>query len=379
MHSSRSKAESEPVQISKSSSTSLRPSSSYDASGIRWDSGVSFDSRMIEFIASELGIDLETSTCTWIVRDCLMRLLENNWVVEGSIFRHKFSGEKRSTNEIVETHRQLAIKVIEDTKSLALKREDPQYRIKECVYNKISSVETVFKNLNLHVKSEFYLIPIVTQFLDFSLQQYLENPHLFTVDSCCDIQHLITLISLERVLFLKYHFGILHCVNCSKLADGICGTCTDCLCSSCHIAIHRKGSRIDHSFVFFDQCVCSECTAKPAIVRCVDCSDLFCSQCFVQQHLKTIHHRVQFATVPMCFHCRLALGQIACTDCNEVYCQECARRIHRRKTDHHHRKKIYGKFHFKLVATLADLAAIPSGISDNLEQAKKFAESRISL
>lgn len=62
---------------------------------------------------------------------------------------------------------------------------------------------------------------------------------------------------------------------------------------------------MDHPAVFIEQCVCSECEQRSALVRCQDCVDLFCYDCFKNTHRygKRVKHCVRLPYTTFCYEC----------------------------------------------------------------------------
>ena len=361
MLSARSSANSEP-ETKRLVAAIPRPSSSYDPVQVHVDP-VAFDADVIYGLAKVLGVELDSQlNIQWIVRDCLLRLQEEQWVVQvistgsnsGILLKHERTGEERGTNEIVEIHRQLAERIKYDLKILEAARLDPIYKVKEAVYNPFLCVKEctracspelvnlIFQLLGIDLCQELYLVQVVKDQIEGSFLDMMDagGSHLITVDTCIEMEEFVVRIALERVRFIRSttEAGLVFCVNCKLLlADGICAACADCLCSACQVALHKHGSRLDHQFVFFEQCVCAECEEQAAVVRCVDCCDLFCRKCFRATHkvgLRT-SHSVQLPMTAICYHCRCAEASVACKPCGELFCGKCSDRIHIRSSSNH--------------------------------------------
>ena len=357
MHSSRSKAYSEP-ESKPLFPVKQRPESSHDHVQTIAEP-VSLNTEAIVALSKVLEIDLESPlNIQWVVRDCLLKLEEDNWIVEVvdkggepvMFLRHRNTGEKRNTNDIVAVYKELGVRIKYDLAQLEISRESVIFRIQELVYpgllsgdlsHACSVVDGILDLLRIDKECEFFLVPVVKNQLEDSFFQVANSggPHMITVNTCINVEELLIRISLERVRVFKSISELLYCVNCAdSLADGICAACADCLCSKCHFALHKRGSRMDHLFVFFPQSVCAECRLHSAAVYCCDCCDLFCANCFPKVHPAI--HRVQFPAPPMCAHCRLCEARFVCRECNEVYCEECLKVIHQRRKFHHTLKSL---------------------------------------
>ena len=355
MNSARSRANSEP-EIHRLVPVESRPSSSYEFR--KPDEEKELPSPIvIQALSEHLGISLDSSmNSQWIVRDCLLRLKEEGWtcaiVTHGTLqelmFHHVASAEKRSTHEIVELHRELASRIAHEYEQLVAKRRDPRYQIREHVYQQLvcqkdsrqvsspSLIETVLSLLKVNVLNEYYLAQVVKEELDaaYFRMQDIGGPNAVTIDTCFDLNQLVTKLALERVQYVKRlsDSRLLFCVQCHHaLADGICGSCGDCLCAPCHTSLHSHGNRLDHLFVFIEQVVCSECESRAADVRCTDCADMFCRSCFTATHQKgkRTKHCVRLPTSVFCFHCNFHEANVICLDCRDILCVRCSCRSHR--------------------------------------------------
>jgi len=120
--------------------------------------------------------------------------------------------------------------------------------------------------------------------------------------------------------------------------------------------------------VFIEQSVCSECECKAALVRCQDCSDLFCRECFKNTHSrgKRRRHCVSLPQRTFCFECDEREASYICIQTKEVLCTKCSAKMHRSGARQNHtlfglRKAAYNK---KLFA-------------DNLDQLMAVMEKHI--
>lgn len=364
--SARSIANSEPTAVLERKIDS-RPVSSYE---------VRRSIEEVESVDPEIGVQLARKlriegdcgvNLQWIVTDCLKSLKSAGWscspMVEtyppDLVFTHSSSGEKRSDHEIVDAHRELAVRIIFEHNQIESLRRNPHYRIRELAYQQMIRtrdsrsmvtpvlIDSIFDLLQIEVFSECYLTSIIAEEL---ISAYIRMEDLggiseVTIETCLDIDWLLTRIGMERARFLKQMSPsrLLFCVECKQcLADGICATCGDCLCACCHSALHRTGNRQDHLFVFIEQCVCSECEKTSADIRCSDCSDLFCRDCFKKTHekAKRTKHCVQLAIPLQCINCYNAEAHVLCLDCLDVACVWCINRSHRRGPRSNH--NLYG-------------------------------------
>lgn len=349
-----------------------------------------FDQRIISEIAAVLGVDLEANgDFTWVVRDCLLALKDQNWQVQfrdnDIVYVNTQSDECRSFHQLVELHRQLAQRLLHEDKLIKTKRMDPHYRIKELVFSAIMGekdvrrvatpqlITEIMSILKVDTLTEPFLIRRVKVMVEEAYFKMFAAPQSVTLDTCIDVQNLTILLELDRVAFLRKisPSGLMYCVECeAALADTACAHCHDVLCNACCAALHSTGHRQDHPQVFIEQCVCSECEQRSAVIRCQDCADLFCYDCFKHTHKagKRCRHCVRLPFVTYCFECDEREASYVCMECEDVLCTKCSSHIHRRGARQNHtlfglRKAAYPK---KLFAD--NLDRVMQILSRNIDQ-----------
>merc|ERR1719262_1642965 len=264
-------------------------------------------------MARKLGLDIEEqSEFQGVVRDCLLSLRDESWecrVVAGGhgeeadleyVYRH--TDESRSFHHIVEAHRKLAERLRHVTMELKMKRLDPHYRVKHLVYLAIlgekdcrtittpALVEEIMDLMDVNPQDEPYLIPRVKTTIEDAYFRMREiGMSNLTIDGCIDVESLMVNLELDRVGFMKKisPTGLLYCVETqTTLADVISTGSHDVFCSAAAVEAHSTGKRQDVPLVFFEQSVCAECEARAADVRCQDCVESFCYNCFKTTHAR---------------------------------------------------------------------------------------------
>lgn len=137
------------------------------------------------------------------------------------------------------------------------------------------------------------------------------------------------------------------------------------------VATHSTGHRMDHPAVFIEQVVCNECEKKSALVRCQDCVELFCYECYKDTHAcgKRKRHCVRLPTTTFCHDCDEREAAYMCQECEDLVCTKCNVRIHRKGARQNHtlfglRKAAYNRKLFgnnldqlmKIVVTKEDMS-----------------------
>ena len=364
MNSARSKAQTEP-EATTTREEDLRPVSSHEV--IREDKEQRIPPpEAIEALAKHLDIPLTEGKkidLDWVVRDCMISLREDGWDLDTKescgvrdlVLKHQVSGELRCEHQIAFTYRELAKQVFFENEQLEQSRLDAEFRVRELVLDRLRRIrnplhvsepriiERILGLLHVESSSEWYLIQTVKEELEaaFFQMKSLGGPEFLNCDNCISVLHLRTRIAIERTRFIQQisHSKLLFCVECNtRLADGSCASCGDCLCGSCFSRLHGKGSRQIHLFVFIDQGVCSECQVRGACIRCSDCGDLFCDECIRETHNqgKRVKHCIQLALPIFCLNCEISEARVLCLTCFDALCLACADRIHRRGARKNH-------------------------------------------
>jgi len=116
------------------------------------------------------------------------------------------------------------------------------------------------------------------------------------------------------------------------------------------VATHSTGHRMDHSAVFLEQAVCSECEQRSAVVRCQDCVDLYCYECFRVTHRagKRLRHCVRLPFTTFCFECDQREAAYIVMESETALCPKCCSRTCRSGARQNHtifglRKAAYSK------------------------------------
>lgn len=126
---------------------------------------------------------------------------------------------------------------------------------------------------------------------------------------------------------------------------------------------------MDQPAVFVEQCVCSECEQVAALIRCQECVDLFCFECFKNTHKlgKRTKHCVTLPYTTFCSECDEKEAVYICLETEDILCSGCANSMMRGARQNHTlygiRKAAYSK---KLFADNIDrVMMITQKIRDN--------------
>jgi len=289
----------------------VRPSSSYEPRP-KAKEHQTFTKEIVESMSRQLKIDVEEHPdFKWLVRDCLLSLREEGWTckVKGQDleFFYAHTEESRSYHPIVEAHQEMAQRLLSVQAELKMKHLDGHYRVKHLVYLAIMGEKDVrgvctpklmmeiMELMDVNPLDEPYLIARIKVAIEDCYFRMKEiGAHRVTIENGIDVEALSVNLELDRVGFMKKisPSGLLYCVETkTALADVISANSHDVFCCSAAVEMHSTGKRQDVPLVFFEQSVCSECESRAAFVRCQDCVECFCYDCFKAAHARGKRNR----------------------------------------------------------------------------------------
>jgi len=329
----------------------VRPSSSYEPRP-KPKEHQTFTHQIVEAMSKKLGLDVEEHPdFKWLVRDCLLSLREEGWTCKVTgpdlEFVYAHTQESRSYHPIVEAHREMAERLLSVQAELKMKHLDGHYRVKHLVYLAIMGEKDVrgvcapkllmeiMELLDVNPQDEPYLIARIKVSIEDCYFRMMEiGKARVTIDNCVDVEALSVNLELDRVGFMKKisPSGLLYCVETrTALADVISANSHDVFCSSAAVEMHSTGKRQDVPLVFFEQAVCSECESKAAFVRCQDCVECFCYDCFKACHArgKRTRHCVSLPQRTFCAEFPEQEASYLCFETEEVLSTKAVSRMRR--------------------------------------------------
>jgi hypothetical protein len=137
---------------------------------------------------------------------------------------------------------------------------------------------------------------------------------------------------------------LILCVNCdASAAQAFCDSCEEAFCSDCFDAIHLKGHKREH--VRKTILMCPDCKYQMATKVCKQCSlkagrrVAYCDVCFRNVHDETEKLRKhRFEDLVMnCVECEMYAARWRCVDCHDLYCTNCFSKVHARGKKLRHR------------------------------------------
>lgn len=128
--------------------------------------------------------------------------------------------------------------------------------------------------------------------------------------------------------------AIIMCDECEKRSSVVkCEQCMDHFCQECFDELHATGNRRSHLTEEIEQLVCISCDSAVADCQCVQCGSFFCSPCFVFIHGSRSDlnkHRKRNISGLVCLECEHAHATVICEDCVDLLCSACYLKLHKK-------------------------------------------------
>ena len=127
--------------------------------------------------------------------------------------------------------------------------------------------------------------------------------------------------------------AIIMCQECDKRSSVLkCEQCLDHFCQECFDMLHATGNRRSHLIREVEQLVCVACDCSVAECQWIQCGSFFCNSCFISIHSARVdlhRHRKRTLSGLVCQECEHAHAAIICEDCVDLFCSPCYLRLHR--------------------------------------------------
>lgn len=127
---------------------------------------------------------------------------------------------------------------------------------------------------------------------------------------------------------------IIMCDECEKRSSVVkCEQCQDTFCQECFDELHATGNRRAHLTQELEQLVCVACDCSVAACQCIQCGSFFCSPCFASIHGSRSDlnkHRRRNISGLICLECEHAHATVICEDCVDLFCSPCFLKIHKK-------------------------------------------------
>lgn len=198
-------------------------------------------------------------------------------------------------------------------------------------------VEELAALLKIDSKKEFYLVRCVKQ----TLEAYVEkNFELKTI--LLDLKEPIKFLrdirkKQNQVDVIRKPNSIVMCQECEKKAAVVkCEQCKDYFCQDCFNSTHATGKRRAHVTSDVEQLVCAAYEDRVATCQCVQCGLFYSDEGFLYVHAFDAsrpdlrNHLKRVINGLVCLECEHYNASVLCEDCVDLFCTECFIKLHRK-------------------------------------------------
>lgn len=187
--------------------------------------------------------------------------------------------------------------------------------------------------LHVDVKSDFALLRCIKATIEAYIARKFDLTH-FLDDIELPLNTLRAIIKQQvKEDVVRRPESIIMCQECEKRSSVIkCEQCMDHFCQECFDVLHATGNRKTHLIQEVEQLVCVACDTAVADCQCIQCGTFFCGPCYLSIHSARpdLHkHRKRTISGLVCQECEHAHAAVLCEDCLDLYCTPCYLRIHR--------------------------------------------------
>jgi len=195
-------------------------------------------------------------------------------------------------------------------------------------------VEKLCTLLKVDPKEEFYIVRAIKQTLEAYVEKRFNLAHLLD-DLKGPVQFLRHVKHKQvKVDVIKQPTEVVMCVECDEKSAVLkCEQCKDFFCQDCFNAMHMTGKRRGHITCDVEQLVCAACDREVATCQCVQCGLFYCDQCFNSTHAarpELHNHLKRVINGLVCLECEHYNATVLCEDCVDLFCTECFIKLHQR-------------------------------------------------
>ena len=195
-------------------------------------------------------------------------------------------------------------------------------------------IEQLAALVHVDSKKEFYLLRCIK----LTLEAYVQKKY----DLSTLVSDLVSPMKFLRVVFSRQikkdvtrpPRSVTICQECEKRSAVIkCGECEDFFCQECFNSLHATGNRRGHLTEDVEQLVCSVCDMKVGTCQCVQCGAFYCDSCFQSTHSarSELHNHIKRVISGLvCQECEHFNASVICEDCVDLFCTECFIKLHKK-------------------------------------------------
>jgi len=199
------------------------------------------------------------------------------------------------------------------------------------------NIEGLTQLLGVDAKKEFFMARCVKQ----TLEAYVEKK--FDLSTfLMDLQEPVDFLRQIRrkqnqVDVIRRPTSIVMCQECDKKAAVVkCEQCKDYFCQDCFNSTHATGKRRAHITSDVEQLVCAAYEDRVATCQCVQCGLFYSDEGFLYVHAFDAsrpdlrNHLKRVINGLVCLECEHYNASVLCEDCVDLFCTECFIKLHRK-------------------------------------------------
>lgn len=312
---------------------------------------------MIVGIAALLGIDpINQPEYLWIAEQCARAPLPEGWkqfVNEDDItmYYHGATKKLQKTHPLIEQYCALFhksrsyVKICEEevTKS---KLDTDSTKLSVAITEILNRVTQglspctpeifvkLAELLSIDTNDDFFLCRCLKQTLEAYVEKQFNLGSILT--DLKDPLAFLRSIRMKQVKvdIIKKPEHVIVCTECEEKSAVVkCEQCKDYFCQDCFNATHATGKRRAHITCDVEQLVCASCDNQVATSQCIQCGLFYCDQCFAATHASRpeLHNHLQRVINGLvCLECEHYNASVLCEDCCDLFCTECFIKLHRK-------------------------------------------------
>lgn len=198
-------------------------------------------------------------------------------------------------------------------------------------------IEGLAKLLGINSTKEFFLVRCIKQTLEAYVEKKFDLATILVdlkepIEFLRQIRH-----KQNKVDVIRRPTSIVMCQECEKKAAVVkCEQCKDYFCQDCFNNTHATGKRRAHITSDVEQLVCAAYEDRVATCQCVQCGLFYSEEGFLYVHAFDAtrpdlrNHLKRVINGLVCLECEHYNASVLCEDCVDLFCTECFIKLHRK-------------------------------------------------
>lgn len=316
---------------------------------------------MVVGIAEMIGMDLVNEPqFLWIAEECSRAALPRHWKEltneDGeTLYYHTKDRKLQNEHPLIAQYKEIYFKARSYTKQMqrgetaADALQEPSARMAAItaeIMGRASQghppatpkvVEGLAKIVGVDSTKEFFLFRTIKQTLEAYVEKKFDMSGLLQ-DLKEPVDFLRGIRKMQnQVDVIRKPTSIIMCQECEKKAAVVkCEQCKDFFCQDCFNSTHQTGKRRAHITSDVEQLVCAAYEDRVATCQCVQCGLFYSEEGFLHVHAFDAsrpvlrNHLKRVINGLVCLECEHYNASVLCEDCVDLFCTECFINLHRR-------------------------------------------------